>query len=134
MDLPIGVLAVYGALVVWTALLFLGIKRRSFGPFLGFGIAFLLALNVRYLIDGAPASIAFFIGIYDVLDNLGVSASEGAAALASCPDNACTVWGDIFLSSIRPGASPSMTGSSTAPNSAAIFSTDTSSSIPLSSC
>ena len=97
MDLPIGVLAVYGALVVWTALLFLGIKRRSFGPFLGFGIAFLLALNVRYLIDGAPALIAFFIGIYDVLDNLGVSASEGAAALASCPDNACTVWGDIFV-------------------------------------
>ncbi len=97
MDLPLGVLALYGALVVWFALLIPGMKRRSFVPFLGFGIALLLVLNVRYLIDGAPNSIAFFIGIYDVLDNLGVADSEGAAALARCPDNACTVWGDRYL-------------------------------------
>jgi len=97
MDLPLGVLAIYGALVVWLALLIRGIKRRSFAPFLVFGIALLLALNVRYLIDGVPDSIAFFIGIYDVLDNFGVAGSEGAAALASCPDNACTVWGDRYL-------------------------------------
>lgn len=97
MDLPVGVLAVYGALVVWSVLLIRDLRRRSFGPTLGFGIALLLVLNVRYLIDGAPASIAFFIGIYDVLDNLGVAASEGAAALAPCPDNACTVWGDRYL-------------------------------------
>jgi len=97
MDLPFGVLAIYGALVVWSALLVFGMKRRSFGPFLVFGIALMLALNVRYLIDGVTESIAFFIGIYDVLDNFGVADSEGAAALASCPDNACTVWGDRYL-------------------------------------
>ena len=97
MDLPFGVLAVYGALVVWSVLLVLGFRRRSFGPFLIFGIALLLVLNVRYLIEGAPASIAFFIGIYDVLDNLGVATGEEVAALASCPDNACTVWGDRYL-------------------------------------
>jgi len=97
MDLPFGVIAVYGALAVWSLLLILGVKRRSFGPFLGFGIALLLVLNVRYLIDGAPDAIAFFIGIYDVLDNLGVADTEGAAALARCPDNACTVWGDHYL-------------------------------------
>ncbi len=97
MDLPLGVLVFYGALVVWSALLIFGMKRRSFVPFLVFGIALLLALNVRYLIDGAADSIAFFIGIYDVLDNFGVADSEGAAALARCPDNACTVWGDRYL-------------------------------------
>jgi len=96
-NLPFGVLAIYGALVVWFILLVIGIKRRSFGPFLGFGIALLLVLNVRYLINGAPNAIAFFVGIYDVLDNLGVAATEGAAALARCPDNACTVWGDYYL-------------------------------------
>ena len=97
MDLPFGVLAVYGALVFWSVLLLLGFRRWSFGPFLIFGIALLLVLNVRYLIEGAPASIAFFIGIYDVLDNLGVAAGEDVAALASCPDNACTVWGERYL-------------------------------------
>ena len=97
MDLPFGVLAVYGALVVWLVLLVLGLRRRSFGPFLVFGIALLLVLNVRYLIEGAPASIAFFIGIYDVLDNFGVAAYEEVAALAKCPDNACTVWGERYL-------------------------------------
>ena len=97
MDLPLGVLAFYGTLVVWLALLVRSMKRRSFAPFLMFGIALLLVLNGRYLIDGATNSIAFFIGIYDVLDNLGVADSEGAAALARCPDNACTVWGERYL-------------------------------------
>jgi len=97
MDHYVGVLAVYAALVVWAALLIHGFRRRSFGPFLGFGVLLLLVLNVRYFIEGAPASIAFFIGIYDVLDNLGLSNSDSAAALASCPDNACTVWGDRYL-------------------------------------
>ena len=97
MDLPLGVLAFYGTLVVWLALLVRGMKRRAFVPFLVFGIALLLVLNGRYLIDGATDSIAFFIGIYDVLDNLGVADSEGAAALARCPDNACTVWGERYL-------------------------------------
>ncbi|MBT8446539.1 MAG: DUF2306 domain-containing protein, partial [Gammaproteobacteria bacterium] len=95
MQLPVGVLAVYAALAVWMVLLVLGLRRHSYGAFLGFGLALLLVLNVRYFIDGATDSIAFFIGIYDVLDNLG--ASPGAAALASCPDNACTVWGDRYL-------------------------------------
>jgi Predicted membrane protein (DUF2306) len=97
MHLPFGVLAIYGALVVWAALLVLDLKRISFGRFLGFGIALMLVLNVRYLIEGAANSIAFFIGIYDVLDNLGVASSQSAPALAKCPDNACTVWGDYYL-------------------------------------
>lgn len=72
-----------------------GYRQQSYRLFLNFGIVFLLALNIRYFIEGAPSAIAFFISIYDVLDNLG--ASGGAAALASCPDNACTVWGDRYL-------------------------------------
>lgn len=97
MNMPLGLFVFFAALGVWFVLLVLGFKRRSFGPFVGFGIVFLVLMNVRYLIEGAPAAIAFFIGIYDVLDNLGLRAGEGAAALATCPNNACSVWGNTYL-------------------------------------
>lgn len=96
MELPVGVLVVYAALVVWLVLLAIAIRQKSYSLFFYFGLVFMLALNVRYFIEGAPDAIAFFIGIYDVLDNFGASAN--AAALASCPDNACTVWGERFQS------------------------------------
>ena len=96
MIMPLGLFVFFVALAVWFVLLIVGFKRRSFGPFIVFGIVFLLLMNVRYLFEGAPAAIAFFIGMYDVLDNLGLRAGEGAAALASCPGNACTVWGDTY--------------------------------------
>lgn len=97
MHMPVGLLVFFSALGIWLVLLALGFKRRSFGPFVLFGIVFLVLMNLRYLIEGAPAAIAFFIGIYDVLDNLGLRAGEGAAALATCPNNACSVWGDTYL-------------------------------------
>ncbi|MEH6546897.1 MAG: DUF2306 domain-containing protein [Sneathiella sp.] len=97
MALPFGVIAIYVALAAWAVILIRDLRRGSFGPFIWVGIALLLILNIRYFIEGAPDAIAFFIGIYDVLDNLGVSATDGAAALAPCPDNACTVWGDRFV-------------------------------------
>lgn len=97
MTIAYDVLALYLALAVWAALLVVGERKRSYGLFLGFGVAILLALNVRYFIEGAPASIAYFIGIYDVFDNIGLGRSEGAPALATCVDNACTVWGDRYL-------------------------------------
>ena len=97
MHMPFGLFVFFAALVVWFFLLAVGFRRRSFGPFVVFGIVFLVLMNVRYLIDGAPAAIAFFIGIYDVLDNLGLRAGEGAAALASCPNNACSVWGETYV-------------------------------------
>jgi hypothetical protein len=53
------------------------------------GRLLLVALNARYRIDGATPSIAFFIGIYDVLHNLGVTDAGATAALATCPDNQC---------------------------------------------
>ncbi len=97
MTLPIGVIAFYGALVVWFGLLVIGLKRRSYGAFLVFGVTLLIVLNGRYAIDGAADSIAFFIGIYDVLDNVGVTDAARATALATCPDNQCSVWGDRYL-------------------------------------
>ncbi|MGB9149094.1 MAG: DUF2306 domain-containing protein [Burkholderiales bacterium] len=97
MNMPLGLFAFFSALGIWSVLLVVGFKRRSFGPFVVFGIAFLLLMNIRYLIEGAPTAIAFFIGIYDVLDNFGLRAGEGAAALATCPNNACSVWGDTYL-------------------------------------
>ncbi len=96
MDVPWGVIAIYAALVVWAALLIDGWRRRAFRYFLGFGVLLLLALNVRYFIEGSSGAIPFFIGIYDLLDNLGLGESDTAAAMAACPDNSCTVWGDRF--------------------------------------
>lgn len=97
MTLPIGVIAFYGALVVWFGLFVIGFRRRTYGAFLVFGIVLLVVLNGRYFVDGAANSIAFFIGIYDVLHNAGVADPARAAALAACPDNACSVWGERYV-------------------------------------
>jgi len=96
MNMPLGLTVFFGSLTVWAGLLIWGLARKKFTPFIVFGIAFLLFMNVRYLIEGAPAAIAFFIGIYDVLDNIGLQSGQTAAALATCPDNACTVWGSTY--------------------------------------
>jgi hypothetical protein len=96
MTSPIGVIAVYIALAVWLVLLVMGIRKRRYGPAVGFGIALMLVLNVRYLVDGAPASIAFFIGIYDVLNNLGLAPDSQVAGMAGCANDQCSVWGARF--------------------------------------
>ena len=97
MTIAYDVLVLYGALAVWAVLLGFGFRNKGFWPFLIFGTLIALALNVRYFIEGPPAAIAFFIGIYDVFDNLGLDRTEGAPALAQCVDNSCTVWGDRFV-------------------------------------
>lgn len=101
MALPIGVLSVYAALIVWAGLLIYGTKQRSFRSFLIFGIALMLYLNAGYFIFGAPAAIANFIGIYDVLINIGLGSANDAAAVSTCTNNDCTVWGDRFIN--HPG-------------------------------
>lgn len=96
MAVPYGILVLYAALSVWLGLLVAGFFRSSFRLFILFGVILVVVLNVRYLFAGAEASLAFFVGIYDVLDNLGVDPSVGAASLASCAENACTVWGERY--------------------------------------
>ncbi len=91
-----GILIFFGALAVWIGLFVLGVMRRSFGPFLIFGLALMLFLNVRYLLEGATDGIAFFIGIYDVMMNIGLAPGDTRAAVMACPDNACTVWGERY--------------------------------------
>lgn len=93
MELPVGIFAIYGALVVWLGLLIQAYRRGSYWIFLVFGTGLMVILNAGYFVNGAADSIAFFIGIYDVLDNLG---TDAAPALATCPDNACSVWGDRY--------------------------------------
>lgn len=92
------VLAFYGALVIWAGLLVAALRRSSFKWFMGFGVALMLVLNVGYFISGQPQAIAFFISIYDVLTNIGISdnPAELPAAMATCVDNACTTWGDTY--------------------------------------
>lgn len=94
--MPGDLVLVYGALAVWATLLVAALRTRSFRAFLGMGILILVALNARYLISGVGVSIPSFVGIYDVFDNIGLGSDEGAAALSSCPDNACSVWGDRY--------------------------------------
>lgn len=97
MTVPLDVMAFYAALVVWVALLGVGLWRRRFRSSLLFGVALLVVINARYFIEGAAPSIAFFVGIYDVLHNLGVADLSAAPALATCPpSNACSVWGDTY--------------------------------------
>jgi hypothetical protein len=90
--MPVDVLVFYGLLVVWVAVLVTAVRRRRFNWFIVFGLALMLALNVRYFVAGQPASIRFFLGIYDTFDNLGLPRNQGAPALRTCADNACTVW------------------------------------------
>lgn len=93
--MPYGVLAFYAGLVVWAVIFVDALRRQTYGWFVAWGTVLLLALNVGYFVRGAPDSIAFFIGIYDVLDNAGLP-SAGAAAMGVCENNACSVWGDTF--------------------------------------
>ena len=95
--MPVLVLAVYLALVVWAVLLLKGLRSHSYRPFLLFGIGLMLFLNIGYFVNGIPASIASFIGIYDVLINVGLPQETDAAAISKCRDNACTVWGERFV-------------------------------------
>lgn len=97
MPLPIGVLFIFFSLAVWLGLGAYGYRNRNYMPAILFGIGLMLYLNLRYVIEGPTAGIAFFIGIYDVLINLGLNNPEAAAAVATCPDNDCTVWGDRFV-------------------------------------
>lgn len=102
--MPVLVLSVYVALVVWAVLLLQGMRGGSYRPFLLFGIALMLFLNIGYFVNGVPASIASFIGIYDVLINIGLARDTDAAAIATCKDNACTVWGERFVNHPAWGA------------------------------
>ena len=113
--MPIGVLSIFAALALWTALAVYGVLTRRFLPALGFGVALMLALNIGYVINGPVASIANFIGIYDVLINLGLP--QSAAAVMPCADNACTVWG-TGSPSTQPGAWRFTTASPMAPRCA----------------
>ncbi len=98
MDFPWGVIVIYAGLAAWLLLFVMALRKGGRGPwrtFAAFGIGLLLVLNLRYFVEGIPASIAFFIGIYDVLINLGVP-PEGAAAIAGCQTPDCSVWGERF--------------------------------------
>jgi hypothetical protein len=76
MTLPWGVLGFYAALVVWIGMLVQSFRTGVWGTFILFGLGLTLFLNVRYLIEGVPAGAAFFIGIYDMIVNFGLSGAE----------------------------------------------------------
>lgn len=95
--MPISVAGFYGAAALWAVLIARGAFKPKQWPLIaGFGLVLLLFLNVRYLIEGAPAGIAFFISLYDFFDNLGLSAGEVPSAMGTCQENACSLWSDTY--------------------------------------
>ncbi|MGI9606206.1 MAG: DUF2306 domain-containing protein [Acidimicrobiales bacterium] len=104
--MPIETIVFYGALVLWAGLLAQGLRVSKWQGFMLFGIGLMLVLNIGYFVRGQGDAIAFFVSIYDLLDNVGVSSQgELPAALATCPDNACSIadnydshpaWGVAF--------------------------------------
>lgn len=98
MTVPFGVISVFVCLAIWACLAVHAVLRRKFLPVLLFGIVLMLYLNAGYVIYGSAASIANFVGIYDVLINLGLRDPASAAAVSTCPDNSCSVWGETFTS------------------------------------
>ncbi|MGI9646490.1 MAG: hypothetical protein ACR2O6_14385, partial [Ilumatobacteraceae bacterium] len=65
MAIPYDVVAVFVALAIWAGLLLHAFRASSFRNFLAFGVAMLAVLNIRYFVEGADDSIAFFVAIYD---------------------------------------------------------------------
>ena len=96
MAVPFGVMSVFVGLAIWACLTAYAVLRGRFLPALLFGIALMLYLNLGYVINGPAAAIANFVGIYDVLINLGLSDPVTAAAVSTCPNNSCSVWGETF--------------------------------------
>ena len=104
--MPVETLIFYGALVLWAGLLVHGMRNSKWQGFTMIGVGLMLVLNIGYFVRGQGDAIAFFVSIYDLLDNAGVSSQgELPAALASCPDNACSIatnydthpaWGVAF--------------------------------------
>lgn len=94
MEIHFGVLVVYLALCFWAGLLVHALRTNTYRYVILFGLAFAVYLNVRYFLEGAPAGIAFFIGIYDVVNNLFIGAEMpgGMAACTGAPES-CSVWG-----------------------------------------
>ena len=95
--MPVSVLGFYGAVLLWTVLIVRGFSSPRRWPLVAsFGLILLLFLNIRYLIEGAPAGIAFFISLYDFFDNLGLAGGDVPLAMTACADNACSLWGSTF--------------------------------------
>lgn len=91
--LPLDVLAIYAGIAVWLVLAALDFRKQSYTATILFGVVLTVILNVRYLIEGSAEGIAFFVGLYDLFDNLGLGAGETASALATCAGNDCSVSG-----------------------------------------
>lgn len=104
--MPVETLIFYGALVLWGGLLVYGVRSSKWRGFALMGVGLMLVLNIGYFVRGQGDAIAFFVSIYDLLDNFGVSeGSEIPVALTTCPDNACSIateydthpaWGAAF--------------------------------------
>lgn len=93
--MPVETLIFYGALILWAGFLVQGVTRENWRGFALTGVGLMLVLNIGYFVRGQGDAIAFFVSIYDLLDNLGVSGSgDVPVALSTCPDNACSIATD----------------------------------------
>lgn len=102
--MPLLVITIYSFLFIWAFLLIRAFYQKSYKPVLIFGVLLMLFLNVGYFFNGATASIASFVAIYDVLINVGLGNEETANAVTKCANNACSAWGDRYVNHPAWGA------------------------------
>ena len=96
--MPISVLGFYGALALWLVFVVQSLVNPAWRRWAAaFGLGLLLFLNGRYVLEGIPSGIAFFVSLYDAFDNLGLSVGQAPAAMATCAGNACSLWGETYL-------------------------------------
>ena len=94
---PILVLGFFAAVVLWAVMLAAAFRTSQYRYFIFIGIGLMLVLNVGYFVNGQADAIAYFISLYDVLINVGISGTDDLpAALATCAGNECTLWGDTY--------------------------------------
>lgn len=92
-----GVAAIYLAAIVWLALFAWALRTNSYRGVILFGMALAVYLNARYFIEGVPAGITFFVGIYDVVNNLFIG-PEMPSGMTTCagPAPTCSVLGEHY--------------------------------------
>mmetsp|Transcript_11863 Transcript_11863/g.17765 ORF Transcript_11863/g.17765 Transcript_11863/m.17765 type:complete len:300 (+) Transcript_11863:54-953(+) len=85
---------IYGFVVVW---IIVAIVEKSKRWTLRFSVGLILILNIRYLVEGLDNGIAFFVGIYDVVDHLGLETNAQVKAHVECTNNTkCSILKDVY--------------------------------------
>jgi len=97
MLIPPSILVLYCCLLFWVILL----ANKKYRSFLMFGIVLMCVLNSRYFIEGPAEGIRWFLSVYDVFHNFGVTDYSATPTLVRCTaglNNTCSLWDESVYS------------------------------------